>query len=52
MQMQEKVASLFKQIAQLPEDDQAELVEAIVAMRCVQLGIYSADGAGSDHIAD
>jgi hypothetical protein len=33
MKMQDKVTSLFQQIAQLPENEQAEIVEAVVAMR-------------------
>jgi hypothetical protein len=43
MQMQKKLSLLLQEIAQLPEDAQAEIVEAAVAMRCAHLGIYPVD---------
>jgi hypothetical protein len=47
-----KVASLFQEIAQLPEDKQAEIVEAVVAMRCAHLGIYPTDDVEAARITD
>jgi hypothetical protein len=52
MKMQDKVTSLFQKIAQLPENEQAEIVEAVVAMRCAHLGIYPADDVEPAPITD
>jgi len=52
MTMQEKVASLFQEIVQLPEDAQAEIVEEIVAMRYADLGILPADDTEPLHVGD
>ena len=51
MELQAKVASLFNQIAQLPEHAQVEVVEALVSMRCAQLGIYPADDETQSSVA-
>lgn len=50
MKVQEKVAYLFEEIVQLPEHAQAEIIEAIIAMRCAHLGIVPADEFEAPHI--
>jgi hypothetical protein len=43
MTTQQKVESLIRQAAELPDDAQAELVQSLVEMRSQQLGIYHLD---------
>jgi hypothetical protein len=39
----EQVDSLIIQLANLPKDVQAELVQSLIEMRAVDLGIYNLD---------
>ena len=43
MTTQEKVESLIRQAAELPEDAQAELLQSLVEMHAEHLGIYHVD---------
>ena len=43
MMTQEKVESLIRQTAELPEEAQAEVVQSLVEMRSQHLGIYNLD---------
>jgi hypothetical protein len=43
MTTQEKVESLIRQTAELPEEAQAEVVQSLVEMRSQHLGIYNLD---------
>jgi hypothetical protein len=43
MTMQRKVESLIRQVEELPEEAQAELVQSLVEMRAPQAGIYHLD---------
>jgi hypothetical protein len=43
MTTQEKVESLIRQAAELPEEAQTELVQSLVEMRSQHLGIYHLD---------
>ena len=43
MTIQDKVESLFQQITELPDEAQAELVQALIEMRAENLGIYALD---------
>ncbi len=43
MTTEEKVELLFQQITELPDEAQAELVQALVEMRAENLGIYALD---------
>lgn len=43
MKIQEKVESLIRQAAELPDEAQAELVESLVEMRSQHLGFYHLD---------
>jgi len=42
MGIHKEIEMLLREIDQLPDDTQAELAEAVVAMRCPHLGIYQA----------
>ncbi len=43
MTTQKKIESLIRQVAELPDDVQAELVQSLVEMRSPFLGIYHLD---------
>ena len=43
MTTQEKIESLIRQTAELPEEAQAEVVQSLVEMRSQHLGIYNLD---------
>ena len=43
MTTQEKVESLIRQAAELPEEAQAELLQSLVEMHAEHLGIYHVD---------
>ena len=43
MTTREKVESLIRQTAELPEEAQAEVVESLVEMRSRQMGVYHLD---------
>ena len=43
MATQEKIESLIRQTAELPEEAQAEVVQSLVEMRSQHLGIYNLD---------
>jgi len=47
----EKVESLISQVAELPDEAQAELVQSLVEMRSQHLGIYSRDDDERDSLA-
>ncbi len=43
MTTREKVESLFEQVADLPDEAQAELVESLIDLRFQHLGVYHLD---------
>ncbi len=43
MTTQEKVESLIEQVAELPEEAQAELVQSLIEARAEHLGVYQLD---------
>ena len=43
MTTQQKVESLIKEVSELPEDAQEELVQSLVEMRAEHLGVYNVD---------
>jgi hypothetical protein len=45
MTTQERVESLIRQVADLPDEAQAEFVQSLLELRAQQLGIYDPDGA-------
>ena len=51
MRTQEKVESLIRQAAELPDEAQAELVQSLVEMRSQHLGIYHLNDDERDALA-